>query len=299
VKVTDLLDHLSLFESLISLPPEELLNTLHPYISICTAVGRYFILIMFMMHLTSTLVMKSYDTFKKNLLPDIYKLLLLMAIFGNPIAYNLVIQLCITVFNLFSESICRDQVVAFKGSFRAFIDAIAEQSTKGIDFFDVKASTATVLTLLITGGVMIMLITYYVFVSLGMFELLIFLAIGPVIAGFLFFLKTPFARWCNAILACLLFPVFTAVALTIINQAGIIVGLQEHLIMGSFVTLLLQLVLAIAFFDLVILFHSALFGVNFGTIPVVVKSIFMALIGNVFPGFLNGGFILSTVNKGK
>ncbi|MBN2436244.1 MAG: hypothetical protein JXK07_13345 [Spirochaetes bacterium] len=297
--ITKLLDHLSLFESLISLPPEKLIEALHPYIALIVSVGRFFIILLFIIHLTSQLVTKPYDEFKASFLPNIYKLLAIMFIFGSTAAYNVVIRICIGIFDLLSDNVLQSQFVQFKGSFRSFIDAIAEQSKNGTDYFNVAAMSSSVVTFVLSIAIIALLITYYVFVSVGMFELLIILAVGPVVAAFYFFLKTPFERWMQALLACMLFPAISAVAITIINQSSLITGMEEHLLIGSLITLLLQLILAIMFLDLTILFHASFFGVKFINVPVVIKTLVMVAFGNPQSGLLNYGFILSTRKKGN
>ncbi|MBN1292369.1 MAG: hypothetical protein JXB48_11065 [Candidatus Latescibacteria bacterium] len=298
MNATQLLDHLSLFENLIVLSPEELIRVLQPYIVLFTNVGRFLILLMFIIHLTSRLVLQSFDEFKQTLLPDVYKLVIIMALFGNAVAYGAIVRIAIGLFSLMSDNVLQAQFVVFKGGFRSFIDAIADGSLSGIDFFNVQAMSASVFSLMLSIAVIMLLVTYYTFVSAGMFELLIILAVGPAIAGFLFFLKTPLHRWFNAIFACMLFPVISAVAVTIINQAALISTMEEHLVIGSLFTLFIQIIIGIVFLDLTLLFHAAFFGVSFINIPVIIKSAILALFGNFHAVFLNYGFILSTRKRG-
>jgi hypothetical protein len=291
---TKLLDHLSLFENLISLPSAQLVDALQPHVTLFIRVGRFFILLLFIIHLTSLLITRPYENFKESLLPDIFKLIIIMALFGNTVAYNAIISSSIGIFDFLSDNILKMQIVEFKGSFRSFIDAIADQSKSGIDFFNVKAMSGSVFTLLLSIAFIMLLITYYVFVSSGMFELLIILAVGPIIAGFLFFLKSPFDRWINALFACMLFPIISAVAITIINQAGLLTTMDRDLSDGSLFTLLVQMVCGFMFLDLTILFHASFFGVRFINVPVVIKTIVLALFGNFHTALFNFGFIHST-----
>jgi hypothetical protein len=288
-----------LFENLISLPPEKLIVVLQPYIALIVSVGQFFIALLFVIHLTTQLVTKPYEEFKVSLLPNVYKLIIIMAIFGNTVAYNEVIRICIGIFDLLSDHVLQSQFVQFKGTFRSFIDAIAEQSKNGSDYFNIAAMSGSALTFVLSIAVIGFLITYYVFVSVGMFELLIILAVGPIIAAFFFFLKTPFERWLQALLACMIFPAISAVTITIINQSSLITQMEDHLLIGSLLTLLLQMILAIMFLDLTLLFHASFFGVKFINVPVVIKTVFMVAFGNIQSGFLNYGFILSTRKKGN
>ena len=299
MNAVQLLDHLSLFERLIVLPPEELIRVLQPYIALFTGVGRFLVVLLFSIHKTSRLATRSFDEFRQSLLTDVFKCVIILVLFGNAAAYGAIVRLALGLFSLMSDHVLQAQIVVFKGTFRSFIDAIADRSLSGIDFFNVQAISASVFSLMLSGAVMLLLVTYYIFVSAGMFELLIVLATGPMVAGFLFFLKTPLHRWFNAILACMIFPVISAVAMTIINQAALIPTMEEHLIIGSLFTLFIQMVIGIVFLDLALLFHAAFFGVGFINVPVIIKSAILALFGNFHTAFINYGFILSTRKRGS
>jgi len=294
-----LLDHLSLFENLITLPPDQLMKNLSGYVALFTSVGRFIIILMFVIHLTSKLATRPVEEFKKNILTDVFKLSIIMAIFGNSLAYTQVCNMGVSIFNYFTTHILQSEFVSFKGSFRVFLDTLAEQSKQGVDFFNIKAMTASALTLFLSLSISLLLITYYVFVSVGMFELLIVLAIGPVIAGFFFYLKTPFLNWLNAILASLAFPITTAVAVTIINHAGLFTLTEEHLREGSLVTCLIQILLGIAFMQLVIIFHAAIWGVQFINVPVKVITVAQLAFGMAHSAWLNITMIIATKKKGS
>ena len=51
------------------------------YVDIMTSVGKYIILLLFIIHLTHKIATKPIAEFKKTLLPDIYVLALIMVIF--------------------------------------------------------------------------------------------------------------------------------------------------------------------------------------------------------------------------
>lgn len=299
MSVEALLDHLSLFESLITLPPEQLMNRLQPFVAMFTAVGRFVIFLLFAIHSTAKLVTEPVENFRATFLSDVYILIALMAVFGNTFAYGAVIRTSVGIFDFLSDSVLNAELVSFKGSFRTLIDTIAEQSKHGVDFFNIKAASASVLTLFLSIAIILLLVTYYVFVSVGMFQLLVVLAVGPVIAGFLFFFRSPFRKWLYAVFACLVFPVTVSVAVAITNQADLLVSLEEHLIAGSLLTALIQMILAVAFLDLVIAFHAAFFGVRFMNIPVIIKTGLMTIFGMFHASWLNFGFMVATNRKGK
>jgi hypothetical protein len=293
-----LLNHLASFESLISLSPDQLMAAISNYVDILTSVGKYIIFLLFIIHLTRKLVTGSINEFKRTLLPDIYTLALIMVIFGNSLVYTLLCKMMIGVFNIFGDNLFKPEIMQFKGSFRAFIDTLAEQSKQGVDFFNIKAAASSVLTLFLSLSISLLLITYYVFVSFGMFFLLVFLGVGPVIAGFYFFFKKPFFNWLYGIFACILFPVTSSVGIMIVNQAGLITGMQNHLIAGSLITCLLQIILAVCFMQLVIITHSAIFGVEFFNVPVKIITFVQAAFGLVHSTWLNIGLMVATKKRG-
>jgi len=298
VDANGLLNYLASFESLISLSPDQLMAAVAGYVDIMTSVGKYIILLLFIIHLTHKIATKPIAEVKKTLLPNIYVLALIMVIFGNSIVYSLLCKMIISVFNLFGNNLFKSEILQFKGSFRGFIDTIAEQSKQGVDFINIKAMASSVLTLVLSVSFTVLLVTYYVFVSFGMFFLLIFLGVGPVIAGFYFFFKKPFFNWLYGIFACIMFPVTSAIAIMIVNQSQIIVTMQNHLIAGSLITCLLQIVLAIGFMQLAIVTHSAIFGVEFFNVPVKIITLIQTIFGLVHTTWLNVGLMLATKKRG-
>lgn len=296
---SDLLNHLSMFENLISLSPDQLLKTISPYVDLFTSAGRFFIFLLFIIHLTSNLVLRPYNDFKRDFLTDIVKFFMLMAIFGNSLVYMQVCKTGISIFNYLSDHILRSEFVMFKGSFRVFMDNLADQSKQGVDFFNVKSMSASALTLFLSTAISLLLVTYYLFVSFGLFELLVILAIGPVIAGFFFFLRNPFYNWFTGLLASITFPVMSSIAVAIMNQSDLIVNMQDHLIAGSLVTCLLQIILGIGFLQFVIIIHASFWGVSFINVPVKIISIIQLIFGMFHFSWLNWGMIITTRRKAQ
>lgn len=298
MNVSSLLDHLSLFENLISLPPGELVNVLNPYISQLTSIGRFFILLLFILNLTKKIVTMPFKQLMQTIFSDIYCLVILMVIFGNSLIYGALTSICINIFDHFSKNAFQSEIVQFKGSFRTLIDTIADQSKMGVDFLNIKAASSSIITLFLSFGTIILLISYYVFVSVGMFELLIILASGPILAGFYFLFKYPFYKWIYAIFACLIFPIISSISIVIINQSNLLVNLEDHLITGSLVTVLLQISIAVIFFDITLVFHASFFGVSFMNIPIIIKTGFMTLFGHFHATWLNLGILVATRRRG-
>ena len=270
---------------------------LSDYVDIMTSVGKYIIFILFAIHLTHKIATKSIEEFKKTLLPEIYILALLMVVFGNSMVYTILCKMIIGVYNLFGDNLFKPELVQFKGSFRSFIDAVAEQSKQGADFMNIKAAASSILTLFLSVAISLLLVTYYIFASFGMFFLLIFLGIGPIIAGFYFFFRMPFLNWLYGIFACILFPVTSSIGIMIANQSGVIDGMKNHLVAGSFITCLIQIIVATGFFLLVIVMHSGIFGVPFFNIPVKIITLIQTACGLIHTSWLNFGLMIATKSK--
>jgi hypothetical protein len=298
MNATLLLDYLSGFESLITRTPEQMVDILQPYISMFSSAGRYLIVMLFVFYILQKVVKNQIDDFKKTLVYDVIVLCVMMVLFGTEQGYAFVTVTFMKMYNAFGCNLFNSEMFQFKADMRLLIDALAESGKHGVDLFNIKAMAANALAFVLSAAIYLLLLTYYIFVTIGMFYLMIALGSGPLMAGFFFFLKRPFYNWLNLVIASIIFPLFSAVALCVINSTSLIPGLEQSFIGGSMLVCLIQAVLAIGFMQLVIIFHATLFGVEFLNVPVHIISIVQALNGILHSPILNYAFILGNKKKG-
>jgi hypothetical protein len=295
---TALLDYLSGFDSLVSRSPDQIVAVLGPYIGMFSSIGKYLIMMLFIFHIAQKTIKNQVEGLKKDLFTDTALLVILMLLFGTEQGYRFVTITFLKLYNAFGSNIFSAEMFQFKGSMRTLIDAIAESGKEGIDLFNVKAMTANVIAFVLNAGIYLLMLTYYVFVSVGMFYLMIALAAGPLMAGFYFFIKRPFFNWLYLVLASIVFPIFSAVALCVINATSLVPGIEKSFAGGSVLVCLIQAVVAACFMQLVMIFHAMIFGVSFLNVPVLVISIVQAFNGMVHAPIMNIGLILGNKKKG-
>ncbi len=268
MNAADLLNHLSKFESIIVMNPDQLLSRLGGVITLLCQAGRFIIMLMFILYLVQKVVSNQAEDLKRNIVKDAVLLVVFLAIFGTTGGYGWFAKIMMNLYNLFAQNIFAAEMTAFKSQMRQLIDTIAESGKYGFDIFNIKAMAANVLAFLVSACIYLMIVTYYIFASVGMFFMLIAIAIGPVVAGFFFFIKRPIHNWLLFVFAAMMFPVISGISVLIINQSPLVTGIRQDIIVGSMLTLIIQVLMMILFMQFVLIFHAGLFGVSFFNMPV-------------------------------
>lgn len=292
----DLLNGLSSFESLITLDPGKFVGSVGPALDVCCQAGRYIIVLLFIIYLVQKVVTLQIEDLKKSWPKDVVILLLLMAVFGTKTGYSFFAEIMMNIYNIFARHVFTAEMAEFKSKMRLVIDSIAESGKNNVDLFNVQAETS-ILAAIVAAALYLLVVTYYIFASVGGFFMLIAVVIGPLMAGFFFFLKTPLHNWLMLVFASMMFPLFAGIAIVIVNLSTLLTGINQDILGGSLITLLIQAVIMLVFMQLVMVFHSAIFGVTFMNVPARIIGIIQYFNGLIHSPIITELMIKATKKK--
>lgn len=292
----DLLNSLSNFESLVSLSPAQFVAATGSTLDACCQVGRFIIILLFIVMLVQKTVNLQIEGMKRDLPKDVVMLILLMAVFGTKTGYTWFATIMMNIYNIFAEYFFSVQMASFKTKMRLLIDTVANSGTNGVDVFNV-VSASSMLAWMVSAAIYLLMVSYYMFASVGGFFMLVAIAVGPIMAGFYFFLKTPLQNWLMLVFASIMFPLITGIAVVVINSSPLLLCLIQETGTGSLINILILAIEMVLFMQFVIIFHAGIFGVEFMNVPARIIGVIQFFNGLVHSPFLTEFLIRSTKKK--
>lgn len=254
-----------------------------------TLICRISVGIAFIVWLIATLqpiIRGRFEEYLPNALHTFYVLLFVVVVVLNLAFYKLIFYGICGFFGQLTNGVFNEVSVEFAGNMRLMLDAIKNQSERGVDLLTINMYKMTVEQFVTSLALITLLIIVYVYVNYGVILIVFAFVIGPVALSLYRVIPDILYRWIGFVIGAATITPFIGLVLLTISKMRLMLIVTDTLTTGgSFINVVFVALVMVILLPAAMVLHAGIFGIHAINIPNKIFGIIYLLSGNLI-GFL-------------